>query len=78
MEESDWPRAFPAITEEPEFSRTCGFHRIVKNNILNDFSKKKVYTNDQDFDKNMKNHMFVYFFLNFGPEKSGFVTFLHL
>ena len=65
MEQSDWPRAFQAITEEPEFSRTCGFHRIVKNNILNDFSKKKVYTNDQDLDKNMKKHILGHFSMNF-------------
>ena len=86
IEQSDWPRAFRTIFGELEFSQTCGFCRIVKNIILNDFREKKVHINGQNFRKNPKNPIFgpilalsPKFWENQSfPEKSGSVTFLHL
>ena len=36
MLQFDWPRAFLAVTPEPEFSRTCGFRQNVTNHHIFD------------------------------------------
>ena len=35
--QSDWLRAFKAITEEPDFSQTCCFCRIIISTVMHHF-----------------------------------------
>ena len=83
-----WPFRSPlgAITREPDFSRTCGFRRKLRNIMFFHFKQKKVHINGLDFQQNCKNPILGLIWPLFAqkrgnrifPEKSGFVTFLHL
>ena len=35
--QSDWLRVFLVITEEPDYSKICGFHRIIKHTVMHHF-----------------------------------------
>ena len=38
-----------AITQEPDFSQTCGFRRKVRKPLVFSYSSKKVHMNGSDF-----------------------------
>ncbi len=73
IERSDWPRAFWAINQEPDFSQTCGFHRMIKNHNILQFTSFPEKTNENFFCKSPKTLFLGHFgpiFPNFG--KTGF------
>ena len=78
--QSNWWRALYAITEKPEFTLTCGFHRIIKNIVMHHFQGKKRHINELKFCQKPKNPYFIEFFFIFPqnedfPEKFSFITF---
>ena len=73
-----WP-----ITQELDFSRICGFRRMIEDHEFFHFREKKVHINGLDFCQNSENLIFRPFWALFAqiwangifPEKSGSVTF---
>ena len=43
IEQSEWPRAFRAVTQELEFSQICSFHRMIESH--NNFNFITIYPN---------------------------------
>ena len=86
IEPSDWPRAFRAITHQPEFSRTCGFHRKVHYHKIFHLNIIWIPSPWLDFPQNWKKCQkwhFLTLFAGFREKqiffrKSGFVSFLTL
>ena len=43
--QSDWLRAFSHLTQEPDFSQTCCFNRIMKVIMVHDLNPKNLSIN---------------------------------
>ena len=52
---------FGPLTQERDFSRTCGFRRKLRNIMFFHSKQKIVYINGLDFDQNSRNPIFVPF-----------------
>ena len=59
--QSDWSRAFWAIIQEPDFSWTCGFRRMIKDHQFFHFKQKKYTSMDQIFVKIRKSRFLGHF-----------------
>ena len=79
--QSDWARAFLHLTQEPDFSQTCGFNRIIKVIMLHDLNPKNLH-NGFFFCKIQKALILGCFWTLFPKwnfsQKSGSVSFLPL
>ena len=64
---SDWPKAFLHLSQEPDFSQTCGFNRIIKVIMVQDFNPKNLHINGIFFCKILKS-LFRGFFWALSPE----------
>ena len=56
--QSDWPRAFLHLTQEPDFSQTCDLNRIIKVIMVHDLNPKNLHNNGLFFLQNPKNPIF--------------------
>ena len=57
--QSDWLRAFSHLTQEPDFSQTCCFNRIMKVIMVHDLNPKNLSINRLFFFlQNLKNPIF--------------------
>ena len=60
--QSDWLRAFLQLTQQPDFSQTCGFNRIIKIIMVHDLNPKNLHINGLfSFLQNPKNCIFGFF-----------------
>ena len=46
IERPDWSRGEMPISREPDFSQTCGFHRMIENHNIFHFKPFLTKTND--------------------------------
>ena len=55
MLQPDWPKVFLHLSQEPDFSQTCGFNRIIKVIMVHDLNLKNLHINELFFAKSKKN-----------------------
>ena len=86
FEISDWAREFLHLTQEPHFSQTCVFNRIINVIMMHDLNPKNLQINRLIFFLILENPKKPYFWGVLGhfaqneivPQKSGSISFLPL
>ena len=75
--QSDWLRAFKAISEELDFPQICSFHRATKNTVIHHLWGRKRHMNGLNFLKKPKKPIFEEL-LDFFPKRRLFLKKLAL
>ena len=86
FEISDWAREFLHLTQEPHFSQTCVFNKIINVIMMHDLNPKNLQINRLIFFLILENPKKPYFWGVLGhfaqnetvPQKSGSISFLPL